>query len=171
MTMPEIPPIRLPPAFRALIVRSDGNQTEIYLAPGKRRVDNYSHDRISHVTIALWNLKRVFRYDVQSKSLKDFALEETESDEFYSDFLWTDGGSEQVSGVEYKRYELFFRNNLGRVAKVVLVDNDSGVPFRIQTIDRNNQVSLTIEYRNVTVGAPSESVFAIPPNVAEVTRD
>jgi hypothetical protein len=166
MTTPEIPPIRLPPAFRALIVRSDGNQAEIYLAPGKRRVDDFSHGGISHVTIALWNLKRLFRYDVQSKSLKDFPLEESESHEFYSDFLWTDGGSEQVSGVEYKRYELFLRNDLGRVAKVVLVDNDSGVPFRIQTIDRNNQVSLTIEYRNVTVGAPSESVFAIPPSAS-----
>ena len=83
-------------------------------------------------------------------------------------------GPDTVDGRAATKYKIVYTSNAGRAAVVQWVDNASGIPVRTESEDK----SWVMEYKNLKLGAPDDSLFEIPsgyqkfamPNMDDIMR-
>lgn len=67
-------------------------------------------------------------------------------------------GDERVDGRPAKKYRIVYKSAMGRASVVQWVDNASGIPVKTESEDG----SWTMEYKNLKLGVPDDSLFEIP---------
>lgn len=163
-------PIPLPLQYSAEILRSDGDESRVYIDGAKKRVEQ----TIAGVTtIVIWRPDRGEGYRIEADSqrysttpitseMKAMAAMDVEES-----LEWEHVGTEPFGSRTVDIFDVFGKGEAGRRSRVY-VDSETRIRWKEVTFNRLGREVLVIEARNVEIGPPSASVFELPPGLREI---
>jgi hypothetical protein len=158
--------LKLPPEpneYIAEIQRSDGKNSKVFLSQDKRRIDSeINHQR--KITLYREDLGKVYEIFPDEKAYIVFKIPREILGNLENQNLETyllDLGIEEINGVLCSKITRIDIKTKKRIENI-WIQPESGLRHKIETLNLNEGVGLSIVKKYLLVGRPDESVFEIP---------
>lgn len=149
-----------PRIYSATIARSDGSSTKVYVSGARRRMDFYRNGQLERITVSHPDEGEIRTYRMQNRECLVTPMPSNFSG-------WSDEALDTEAVVTPERSEAMrelrctrFRvTRDGRLAELRWYDERSGLCVKAQTFDAFGKPVLTVEWSDVSLEAPAESLF------------
>jgi hypothetical protein len=162
-------PVPLPDQYSAEIVRSDGESARVFIDGEMRRTEALVAGA-RNIVIARPDLGEIYtilpdrgaymrsRLNQEMLSL----LREGEEDE-----EWEFIGDEALNGEPVRKYRAYVAGSPSP-DRIVFIQPHTGIRLRTVTLNRNGAEVLTVDTRNVVIGAPPKALFEVPGGLKQI---